>query len=192
MKLLGRRVCFVLFLRSIKYTFWACGVFFFLWGFGKQLSSNFSPPTLPFILKENGAADNEMGEPNIIRERAGGLCPSWGSLKGRVHDYGKVLNLSLFCKWKLWQELSNNYAERTGGLGLEIKAITLWEGFLSQPPISRYCPLWLMLFGFCLTDLLNPTSGRDASHVCLISFEPKTHVYHMCTCGTHVSWAQSL
>ena len=29
MKLLGRRVCFVLFSRSIKYTFWACGVFFF-------------------------------------------------------------------------------------------------------------------------------------------------------------------
>ena len=49
---------------------------FFLWGFGKQLSSISSPPTLPFILKENGAADNEMGEPNIIRERAGGLCPS--------------------------------------------------------------------------------------------------------------------
>ena len=39
-----------------------------------------------------------------------------------------------------------------------------------------------MLFGFCLTDLLNPTSGRDTSHICLISFEPKTHVYHYYTC----------
>ena len=88
----------------------------------------------------------------------------------------KFLTSRFFCKCKLWQELSNNYGERTGVLGLEIKAITLWEGFLSQLPISRYCPLWLMLFGFCLTDLLNLTSGRDAFHVCLISFEPKTHV----------------
>ena len=37
-------------------------------------------------------------------------------------------------------------ANEQRGLGLEIKAITLWEGFLSQLPISRYCPLWLMLF----------------------------------------------
>ena len=48
----------------------------------------------------------------------------------------------------------------------------MWEGFLSQPPISKYCPFWL-----CLMVLLNPTSGRDASH--------------MCSSGTHVSWAQT-
>ena len=35
---------------------------------------------------------------------------------------------------------------------------------MSQPSISRYCLLWL-----CLTVLLNFTSGRDASHMCLIS-----------------------
>ena len=51
----------------------------------------------------------------------------------------------------------------------------LWEGFSSRPPISRYCPFWLYL-----TVLLNPTSRRDASHMCLISLSPR----HMCTTTT--------
>ena len=48
----------------------------------------------------------------------------------------------------------------------------MWEGFLSQPLISRYCPVWL-----CLTVLLNPTLGRDASHMCLISLSLR-HMWH--------------
>ena len=44
--------------------------------------------------------------------------------------------------------------------------------------LRRYCPLWVKT----LTDLLNPTSGRDTSHLQLISARPKwrctTHVVH--------------
>ena len=40
--------------------------------------------------------------------------------------------------------------------------------------IVRFRLDWFVAF----TVLLNSTSGRDASHMCLISFEPKTHVYH--------------
>ena len=40
--------------------------------------------------------------------------------------------------------------------------------------IVRFKLDWFVAF----TVLLNSTSGRDASHMCLISFEPKTHVYH--------------
>ena len=178
MKLLRRRVCFVLFSRSIKYTFWASGGFFFF--FRGVLGNN----CLVFPLLQHYLSSWRKMEQLTMRwenltlsekEQVGYVLPEdhW---KGEFMITAKFLTSRFFCKWKLWQELSNNYGEWTGGLGLEIKAITLWEGFLSQLPISRYCPLWLMLFGFCLTDLLNPTSGRDAFHVCLISFEPKTHV----------------
>ena len=43
----------------------------------------------------------------------------------------------------------------------------------------------IVRFGSCLTDLFNPKSRRDASHMCLISLSPR----HMCSSGTHVSWA---
>ena len=43
----------------------------------------------------------------------------------------------------------------------------------------------IVRFGFAsrydLMVLLNPTSGRDASHMCLISLWPKTRVYHYYT-----------
>ena len=60
----------------------------------------------------------------------------------------------------------------------------MWKGFLSQPPISRYCSFWL-----CLTVLLNLTSGRDTSHMCLTSLSPR----HMCSCvpllhACHLMW----
>ena len=38
----------------------------------------------------------------------------------------------------------------------------------------------IIRFGSYLPDLFNPTSGRDASHMCLISLSPR----HMCTTTT--------
>ena len=37
----------------------------------------------------------------------------------------------------------------------------------------------IVCFSSCLTDLFNPTSGRDVSHMCLISLSPR----HMCSSG---------
>ena len=50
----------------------------------------------------------------------------------------------------------------------------MWEGFSSRFPISKYCRI--VRFGSCLTHLFNLTSGRDASHMCLISLSSR----HMC------------
>ena len=55
------------------------------------------------------------------------------------------------------------------------KRLLMWEGFSSRFPISRYCRI--VRFGSCLTYLFNLTSGRDASHMCLISLSSR----HMCT-----------
>ena len=51
-------------------------------------------------------------------------------------------------------------------------------GFHSlSPQLAGIVRFRLDLF-VTFTVLLNPTSGRDASHMCLISLWPKTHVYH--------------
>ena len=44
--------------------------------------------------------------------------------------------------------------------------------------VSRLGPqlAGIVRFGLCLTDLFNLTSGRDVSHMCLISLSPR-HVY---------------
>ena len=41
----------------------------------------------------------------------------------------------------------------------------------------------IVCFSSCFTDLFNPTSGKDASHMCLISLSPR-HVYHYYTCSS--------
>ena len=60
----------------------------------------------------------------------------------------------------------------------------LWEGFSSQPPISRYCPLWLMPPRFVQSHI----SERRLPHV-PYKLKPKTHVYHYytCTCERRLS-----
>ena len=48
----------------------------------------------------------------------------------------------------------------------------VFVGGMNLSPI-RYCPLWKWRWVLVLKVLLNPTSGRDASHPCLISLELK-------------------
>ena len=52
----------------------------------------------------------------------------------------------------------------------------MWEGFSSRPPISRYCPLWLMPHGFVQSHI----GERRLAHV-PYKLELKTHVYHYYT-----------
>ena len=65
-------------------------------------------------------------------------------------------------------------------LGERFVSPTKRHFFVGETNLSlrRYCPLWVKT----LTDLLNPTSGRDTSHLQLISARPKwrctTHVVH--------------
>ena len=58
-----------------------------------------------------------------------------------------------------------------------------WYTFVRGTNFSliKYCPLWKWRWTLVLTDLLNPISGRDASHSCLISLWPKDE----CTTITH-------
>ena len=56
-----------------------------------------------------------------------------------------------------------------------------YTGLSSQPPI-KYYPLWKWRWALVLKNLLNPTSRRNASHSCLISFWPKDE----CTTTTHI------
>ena len=54
----------------------------------------------------------------------------------------------------------------------------MWEGFSSWPPISRYCPLWLMPHGFVQSHV-----GERRLPYVPYKLEPKTRVLivvHMC------------
>ena len=53
--------------------------------------------------------------------------------------------------------------------------------------VSRLNPqlAGIIRFGSYLTVLLNPTSRREAFHMCLISLSPR----HMYITTTHMSWA---
>ena len=47
-----------------------------------------------------------------------------------------------------WPEMKIPKADNTWDGHCPQKRLLMWEGFWSRPPISRYCPLWLMPHGF--------------------------------------------
>ena len=59
---------------------------------------------------------------------------------------------------------------------------SVWHGNGNCGRVSCLGPqlAGIVHFGSCLMDLFNPISGRDASHMCLISLSPR----HMCTTTT--------
>ena len=74
-----------------------------------------------------------------------------------VHRYWSVLKYVVHLIKPKWTRVRN----QIGNMG----------GLSSWPPI-KYFPLWKWRWTLVLKDFLNPTSGRDASHSCLISLWP--------------------
>ena len=67
------------------------------------------------------------------KEQVGYVLPEdhW---KGEFMITAKFLTSRFFCKWKLWQELSNNYGERTEGFRIRNQGNNTVGGFLVSAP----------------------------------------------------------